>query len=265
MNDGRVMPVTVDECLPGHQDYKGKSFTKVVMIGTIPVGKGWATVYCRIDVVDKGKGPALSISGVEGPLKNGECVGGCGQIVLSLSEGVESITPAEGWSHSLIREFFYVWDQWHLNDMRAGCEHQRKGLWGKCMLTVNTYKLKQELRDRQREIQNRSQKLLIENKTVSITDEEQTVLLMPYEVKAPAEEMYKSIWSFLEKDYVEVSRETKTSGWFYQSDHPEGVLCKPCTVCGYKYGSEWLYESLPQKVVDFLKALPDSDTVPPWV
>lgn len=33
----------------------------------------------------------------------------------------------------------------------------------------------------------------------------------------------------------------------------------------YKYGSAWLFEEVPQYVLDFLVALPESDTVPAWV
>lgn len=30
-----------------------------------------------------------------------------------------------------VQEMFEVWNQWHLNDMQAGCEHQRKLGWDK--------------------------------------------------------------------------------------------------------------------------------------
>lgn len=42
-------------------------------------------------------------------------------------------------------------------------------------------------------------------------------------------------------------------GHAYESEG--GCLCKPCPVCGYKYGSQWLYEALPQEVIDWLVAL----------
>jgi hypothetical protein len=34
---------------------------------------------------------------------------------------------------------------------------------------------------------------------------------------------------------------------------------------GYRYGEEWLTEEVPAGVLDFLRALPDSDRVPAWV
>lgn len=46
-----------------------------------------------------------------------------------------------------------------------------------------------------------------------------------------------------------VRTETKAAGWLRPSDHPAGLLGKPCPVCGYKYGSEWRKEPLPAEVV----------------
>lgn len=34
---------------------------------------------------------------------------------------------------------------------------------------------------------------------------------------------------------------------------------------GYKYGSAWLKEEVPQSVIDFLWSLPDSDKTPAWI
>ena len=57
----------------------------------------------------------------------------------------------------------------------------------------------------------------------------------------------------------------KTAGWTYPIDHPEGILTKPCDICGYKYGTKWFKEEVPQDVIDFLFSLPDSTIEPAWV
>lgn len=41
-------------------------------------------------------------------------------------------------------------------------------------------------------------------------------------------------------------------GWVRPDEHPDGLLTKPCPVCGYLYGSAWVYEALPDDVVAFL-------------
>jgi len=33
---------------------------------------------------------------------------------------------------------------------------------------------------------------------------------------------------------------------------------------GYKYGSAWLHEEIPEEVLDFLKSLPDATKQPAW-
>jgi hypothetical protein len=43
------------------------------------------------------------------------------------------------------------------------------------------------------------------------------------------------------------------ASWVYEKEHPRGFLMKPCPVCGYKYGSAWLKEEIPQKVIDEIK------------
>jgi hypothetical protein len=37
--------------------------------------------------------------------------------------------------------------------------------------------------------------------------------------------------------------------WVYPTEHENGLLTKPCPVCGYKYGSAWLFEELPEEVI----------------
>ena len=44
-------------------------------------------------------------------------------------------------------------------------------------------------------------------------------------------------------------------GWIRPDEHPNGLLGKPCPVCGYRYGSAWLVDILPGYVVDTLAAV----------
>lgn len=36
--------------------------------------------------------------------------------------------------------------------------------------------------------------------------------------------------------------------WVYPVEHINGLLCRPCPTCNYKYGSAWLSEELPPQV-----------------
>jgi len=133
-------------------------------------GKRAYDVFCRIQISDDGR---LSITGVEGPKPNGIAAGSCGQIDMH-EWNIDTYAP--GWSRELEVEFRRVWKAWHLNDMRAECEHQR------------------------------------------------------------------------------------ALGWTYAT-HPSAE----CPECGYRLGTSWLREELPESVIEFLKALPPTDTQPAWV
>jgi len=100
---------------------------KVIRIGKLED----LSVFCRIEFKDG----RLSITGVVGPMKSGNALGSCGQIITGFAEydrrghtSVTNIVPASGWTVGYIRRFFDVWDRWHLNDMRAGTPKQEEWL-----------------------------------------------------------------------------------------------------------------------------------------
>lgn len=92
-------------------------------------------VFCKIEF----DGERLSITGVEGPMPSGNARGSCGQIDGGYAHrdpadndprydspiGPEDFSFAHGWTADLWFDFLDVWKRWHLNDMRAECEHQR--------------------------------------------------------------------------------------------------------------------------------------------
>ncbi len=108
-------------------------------------------------------------------------------------------TPSKAWPAARIRKLLSIWERWHLNDMRAGCKHQRAWSW-------NT---------------------------------------LPIDPAQPTGR------------YITLGRYTGWNmlTWITRKEHPHGLLSHPCPVCGYKYGSAWLYEPLPQDVIDFIQPL----------
>lgn len=99
---------------------------KVIRIGTVKEFRGSrevnANVFCKIVLT----GNRLSITGVVGPLRNGDAIGSCGQIEMDMK--AEDVTPAPGWTKELIAGFLQTWRAWHLNDMRSGSPAQRAEL-----------------------------------------------------------------------------------------------------------------------------------------
>lgn len=238
---------------------------KVMRIGTLDVGHPsgrQADLYIKAEVKD-GK---LSISGVVGPKRNGDAQGGCGQIDMEFAHRnpadndkrttspikPDDIIFASCWTSDLWLDLLDVWDKWHLNDMQAGCEHQREKWDISKELILVKYTLDMEIAKQQNAI-------LEQGQAVQLTDKEARILSLPYSV-------VKSDSVIPDKEYYkEKSRETKTAGWVYPKEHPEGLLTKPCEVCGYKYGTKWLKKELPQSVIDFISSLPDTDKTPAWV
>ena len=62
-------------------------FKKVVHLGFV---KYIGNVFCEITIKDRGEYKELSICGVEGPRKNGNCRGSCGQIKDVIVEHIKS-------------------------------------------------------------------------------------------------------------------------------------------------------------------------------
>jgi len=217
----------------------------------ICIGKGdYGYVYCNIEYKDK----KLSISGVEGPKSNGDARGSSGQIL----DHININQFEDGWDQDLLNRFIKAWSDWHLNDMRAACEHQRKEKWGEKKLTIVSYRLDDKILEEQRSIKKQYEKRLKDGETVTLTEKERETISLSYSLNLPEFEP-------IPYGYSEKSRETKTSGWMHEKDHPEGVLSKPCPICGYKYGTAWLFEEIPQDVINFLKSLPESTRKPAWI
>ena len=139
-----------------------------------PINKRNFRVFIKIELTNDGR---LSISGVEGPLKSGNCLGGCGQIDIHLkTEDPSKWIFTEGWDLQKMQKLLEIWDKWHLNDMRSACEHQR----------------------------------------------------------------------------------SRGETW---QKNPSAV----CPDCGYRLGSTWLKEEVPQEIIEWLFALPETTSDYAWI
>lgn len=95
---------------------------KIIRIGTVKVGNSNGSVFCEIDF----EGGRLAISGVIAPLPSGNCRGSCGQIYDELNH-ISKYAP--GWNRGKLDKFITIWKKWHLNELHAGCKHQRALGW----------------------------------------------------------------------------------------------------------------------------------------
>jgi hypothetical protein len=200
-----------------------ETFSKTLRPGTVPDYTGRPMdVFCRIEW----DGTRLSISGVEGPKPNGDARGSSGQIDGGYAHrnpadndarthnpvGPDEITFGPGWDAETWLDFLDVWARWHLNDMRAGCEHQRAA--------------------------GRDKRPIDQSKPTTA-----------YGRHFPGQR--HDSWNLL--------------GWVREDEHPEGLMCRACPECGYRYGTAWLSEDVPADVLDFLRGLPTADKQAAWV
>lgn len=164
-----------------------KDFKRRFVLGRTSYGDLWITIEYQ-----DGK---LSITGVEGPKKNGDCKGSFGQCVDAARE--------------INKKFADIWKCWHLNNMRPGCEHQREEGWNKRSI-------------------------------------DPTKPLNSYGIHFNGQ----------------ISPSLNMLAWISPDEHPDGLLTRPCSVCGYKYGSAWLHEKVPENILKYLSSFPDEDDHP---
>ena len=212
----------------------------------------------------KYEGKRLSISGVVGPTPNGNCRGSCGQCVDEIRGG----KPEGLWTDEMLAKFCDVWERWHLNDMRSYCQHQKALGWDKLAckkVTLYHYSLTHEYFMKQRELKNRANNKLGAEGHVTLTEEEKELWNLPIK-KTSWKPLNDPLYEPRKKeDWYSGATEVKTLGWLYPDEHPDGILTKPCPVCGYKYGSAWKTEQVPEDVLQFLYNLPDTTKSPAWV
>ncbi|MCM1333426.1 MAG: hypothetical protein NC084_06385 [Bacteroides sp.] len=208
----------------------------------------------------------LSISGVIGPKSNGNCTGSCGQCREEIAAG----TPAVGWTKEMLKQFSEIWERWHLNDLRPSCEHQRALGWedeAQEAITIYRYCLTDEAGRKQKEAEKAALTALKNGKSFTPTEEQSMYASLPYTVKSFGKELdlpdYRPVRPLYAGDKGATSKERR--GWIRYDEDPIGILCKPCPMCGYRYGTSWKKEEIPQEVIDWLFSLPDSPIEPAWV
>lgn len=236
-------------------------FTKIIHPCTVDTGSKYRkAAFCKITINEEDEGPVLSITGVVGPTPYGNAYS-CGQCVDDIREG----TPTKMWSREMLDKLCDIWDRWHLNDMRAGCKHQVGEAWdANRQVKVYEYKMDEALRKEQDRLKQNVEEKLLAGAMVQLSELQLQLYNKPYFIK-----YYNSAPP---AGYEKYREETKSVSSLYPMDsdtkcgdkHPLGILCKPCPVCGYKWGSSWLYEPLPEDVVEWLKNLPDTDKTPAW-
>lgn len=241
---------------------------KIVNIGKSRDGE----IFCKIELTQEGR---LSISGVIGPLKNGNCKGSCGQIDTSIKQYASEagIEYATGWSRPLLEDFLTAWDCWHLNDMRPYCEHQgHLNRIARDKVYIYQWRLKPDISKKKRELEEEAierAKSVDENRSLGFYAQDRKILQLEQFIKTHDAELTGDLARYYEPtsdEYGYFAHKTeKTLGWLSVDEHPAGLLGRVCDKCGYAYGSAWKFEELPKSIIELLEQLPESTKKPAWV
>lgn len=154
-----------------------------------------------------------------------------------------------------------IWERWHLNDMRAHCQHQR-------LLPAFQYRDMEML-----EVEVEFHAFSALEKAAAKDDlgpEAKTLAnLQAFGVKPfnkvlmdfdRANRLYEYLdrwmpgWKEGQTKYAKGKNLTarpikKALNWLRPSEHPMGFLGKACPECGYKFGSAWMKEEIPADVI----------------
>jgi hypothetical protein len=97
-------------------------FRRAMTLGTVPYGHHNRSTV-TVDVTWDGE--RLSITGSERAGREDVSFG-------QIADTARHARPRGGDLHTAedVRRLCAIWDRWHLNDMRPGCEHQRAAGWG---------------------------------------------------------------------------------------------------------------------------------------
>lgn len=111
--------------------------------------------------------------------------------------------------------------------------------------------LTQEAYTAQKDLKRRIMTAAKAGESWATSPEEQRLLSLEYSMTYHAETLPADLAPF----YKLEKTESKSLGWLHEDEHPEGILCKPCPVCGYKYGTSWNFFPIPENDLARIKEL----------
>lgn len=195
-------------------------------------------VTVDIELRETEKGPEFSASGWIGSRCGGQCLDEIARFVK---------TP-------LFREIFRFWQLYHLNGMKAACEHQRAAGWEEIAaetVTAHIYTMTADAITERNAAERRIIEAAKRGETVTATEAEQKALNRKYEIKCFGDETPAEIGKY----YKLKRTEEKRLGWLRETEHPRGILGRACPVCGYRYGTSWLYSHIPEKDLERIREI----------
>ena len=137
------------------------------------------------------------------------------------------------------KEILNLWQKYHLNGMRAWCQHEHEENPSE---KIKVYKLRYNEEGKRL---SKIRDLDIFKQYIEVTEEGmKNVPMALYELQAS-------------KIFNETGIEEKSRGWVTYNEvfSPDGLIGKPCKVCGAKYGHSWYFHPIPENDLKRIEAL----------
>lgn len=148
----------------------------------------------------------------------------------------------------LFNELYKYWKLYHLNGLHPECEHQEALGWtetAKKKVNIYTFTLTPETIHEKNKLERMALEAAKRGEPFKTSIKERFILNLNYSIATHESEPPANMKTF----YKHTKTEQKTLGWLHENEHPDGILCKPCPVCGYKYGTEWKHREIPGDVL----------------
>lgn len=175
---------------------------------------------------------------------------------------------------SILKQMIEYWKEWHLNDMRPGCFHQKEWDGNKKLkilkIKANTHKvthmdnaIKKRLNHlNDLNVKTKADLIRIQVGMRNLKQSNVSMDQMIYRIiKAflkgekyiPKKDSWEESW--FNNKVIEYDESDAIARWTRPTEHIDGILGKECKECNYTYGSKWLIESLPDEVISFFQNL----------
>lgn len=219
-------------------------------------GNGYSRYPVEVELTYAEKKPSQMVLSISGNV----WLPGRRDIVMG-GQCLDSILPFLK-DNETFMELHRLWELYHLNDMHPECEHQRELGWvekASQKVTLYHYSLTHDAISKQNKLKKKVEEALLQGKSFRYTKEERKLAALSYSVTLPEEikgelaQFYQPRKSMFLSDHG--FKEEKILGWLKPEEHPDGVLCAPCPVCGYKYGTSWNFVPIPKEDEDKILAL----------
>lgn len=141
-------------------------------------------------------------------------------------------------------EILRLWKAYRLNDMHPECEHQHAARWDKLAnkkVALYHWRMTQDARNEQKAAEKAAIIALKCGEKFKPTIKQKFFANLEYSLTTYTETLPADIAKYYDREHTEI----KALGWLKESEHPDGLLAKACPVCGYKYGTSWVYFPIP--------------------